>query len=57
MKRIDLIRMFKRNNWYFLRHGGEHDVYTDGIHTETVPRHREINEKLARAIIRRWGLK
>ena len=57
MKRIDLIRMFKRNHWYFLRHGGDHDVYTDGIHIEMVPRHREINEKLARAIIRRWGLK
>jgi len=39
--------------WRFLRSGGRHDVWTDGEREEAVPRHREINEKLARAILRR----
>ncbi len=36
-----------------LRRGGRHDVWTDGEREEAVPRHREINEQLARAILRR----
>ena len=34
-------------------HGGQHDVWTDGEREEAIPRHREINERLARAILRR----
>jgi mRNA interferase HicA len=33
--------------------GGRHDVWTDGEREEAVPRHREINEQLAKAILRR----
>ena len=40
-------------DWYFLRHGNKHDVWTDGERQEAIPRHREINEILAKAIIRR----
>jgi len=39
-----------------MRHGGKHDVYTDGINTEQIPRHAEINEILAKALIKKWGL-
>jgi mRNA interferase HicA len=39
--------------WRFLRHGGNHDVWTDGERQEAVPRHPEINERLARVIIAR----
>jgi len=37
------------------RHGGKHDVWVnqDGSVTEYVPRHAEINERLARAILKR----
>ena len=35
-----------------LRRGGRHDVWTDGEREEAVPRHRNINEQLARAILR-----
>jgi len=39
--------------WRFLRHGGKHDAWTspDETLTEFVPRHGEINENLARAIL------
>jgi mRNA interferase HicA len=39
--------------WRFLRSGGRHDVWTDGEREEAVPRHREINERLAQAILKR----
>lgn len=57
MKRRDLEKLLKNNGWYFLRSGSNHDVYTNGNETEALPRHKEINEQLAKAIIRRRGLK
>lgn len=57
MKRRDLIELLEKNGWYFKRSGGNHDVYTDGTHCEAVERHREIKENLAKAIIKRRGLK
>jgi len=57
MKTRDLIKMLERNGWTFKRHGGNHDIYVkDGIR-ESVPRHREIDESLAKAIISRRNLK
>lgn len=57
MKRKDLIKLLNKNGWYFKRSGANHDLYTNGIDTETIPRHSEINENLAQTIIRRRGLK
>ena len=57
MKQKDLVEMLKRNGFTFERHGGDHDLYIRGHERETVPRHREIDERLAKAIIRRRGLK
>ena len=56
MKRRDLIKLFEANGWYFLRSGTNHDIYTDGRNFEPVPRHTEIKENLAKAIIKRRGL-
>ncbi len=57
MKRRDLIKLFEKNGWYFLREGGNHTVYTDGSTTEAIPRHGEISENLAKAIIKRHNFK
>lgn len=57
MKRTDLIKLLEKNGWWLKRHGGSHDLYTNGKDTETIPRHSEISENLAKAIIRRRGLK
>lgn len=57
MKRRDLIKKLEANGWYLLRHGDNHDVYTNGTVNEPIPRHKEINELLAKAIIKRQGLK
>lgn len=57
MKRRDLIKLLEQNGWYFLRNGGNHDLYTNGPDIESVPRHSEINERLAKSIIKKRGLK
>jgi mRNA interferase HicA len=53
MKKRDLENSLRRIGWTFLRHGKRHDIWTDGEIEEAIPRQNEINEKLARAILRR----
>ncbi len=57
MKRTDLIRLLENNGWYLKRNGSNHDIYTNGEKTEPIPRHNEINEILAKAIIKKLELK
>ena len=55
MKRVELIRALQKNGCVLLRHGGRHDWYHNprtGV-SQPVPRHREIQEFLARHIIRK----
>ena len=56
MKTRELIRRLEKAGFVFKRHGSKHDVYVRGKDEEEVPRHREINEILAAAIIKKWGL-
>ena len=54
MKRVDLVKQLERAGCKLLRHGAKHDIYHNpklGI-SQPVPRHREINERLAKKIIR-----
>jgi mRNA interferase HicA len=53
MKRRELEEALGKLGWRLLRHGAKHDVWTNGEQQEPVPRHTDINEKLARAILRR----
>lgn len=57
MKQKDFIKLLERNGWYKVREGGNHMVYTNGKDVEAVPRHKEVAENLAKAIIKRRGLK
>lgn len=52
MKRNDLERQLTKHGWWLLRHGGKHDIWTNGEDEEAVPRHNEINELLAKKILR-----
>lgn len=56
MKRRELIKKLEENGWYFLRHGADHDVYTNGTAMEPIARHTEIDDKLAKKILKRQGL-
>jgi len=53
VKRRELERRMSDCGWRFLRHGANHDVWTDGQREEAIPRHREVNERLAQAILKR----
>jgi mRNA interferase HicA len=44
VKRTDLERRLTGLGWRFLRHGGKHDIWTNGEREVAVPRHLEINE-------------
>jgi len=56
LKQRDLIKQLESIGFRFERHGGNHDIYSRGKDLEKIPRHKEINERLARAILRKWGL-
>lgn len=56
MKRTDLIDKLESSGFVFERHGGSHDIYVRGSVKETIPRHKEIDERLAKAILKRNGL-
>jgi mRNA interferase HicA len=52
LKRRDLEKKLVALGWRLKRHGGKHDYWTNGDREEAVPRHKEINEILAKKIIR-----
>lgn len=58
MKRQSLIRHLASNGCYLLREGGKHSIYVNPENNQTsaIPRHREINDFLARKIFRDLGI-
>jgi predicted RNA binding protein YcfA (HicA-like mRNA interferase family) len=54
MKRRDLIASLEAAGVVLVRHGGKHDIYHNPktAATQPIPRHKEINELLARKILR-----
>jgi predicted RNA binding protein YcfA (HicA-like mRNA interferase family) len=55
MKRVDLIKTLESMGCILVRHGAKHDWYTNprtGM-SQPVPRHREINDHLAKSIIKK----
>ncbi|MBK9654025.1 MAG: type II toxin-antitoxin system HicA family toxin [Rhodanobacteraceae bacterium] len=58
MKRTDLIRRLLAAGCVLVRHGGRHDIYRNPASgkVQPVPRHTEIDDVLARHILRQLGL-
>lgn len=54
MKRLDLVRHVEAHGCEFLREGGNHTIYVNRLaqRVSSIPRHREINDFLARKICR-----
>ena len=52
MKRKDLIRLIVKNGCVFVRSGANHDIYMNPRtgKKQPIPRHREIDEYLAKHI-------
>ena len=55
MKRRDLIKILTDLGCVLVRHGGKHDWYMNPKtkQSQPVPRHNEVNENLAKSIIRK----
>jgi len=59
MKRRDLIRKLEELGCVLVRHGGSHDWYTNPStkKSQPVPHHNEIDEELAKSIVRKLSSK
>ena len=57
MNRRELIKRLEALGCTLVRHGARHDWYTNANtrQSQPVPRHNEINEHLAKSIIKRLG--
>jgi len=55
LKRRELIKKIEAQGCVLIHHGGKHDWYQNPVTKvcQPVPRHNEINEYLARSILRR----
>jgi hypothetical protein len=58
MKRTALIRHVTSHGCQLLREGSRHSIYFNPANNQTsaIPRHREVNEFLARKICRDLGI-
>jgi predicted RNA binding protein YcfA (HicA-like mRNA interferase family) len=58
MKRRDLLRYLEQHGCECLREGGSHTIYVNRQEQKvsTIPRHREIDEMLARKICKDLGV-
>lgn len=58
MKRKDLIRHLTRQGCIFVREGAKHSVFfnPEVRRSSTVPRHKEVNDFLAKKICRDLGI-
>ncbi|ADH86718.1 type II toxin-antitoxin system HicA family toxin [Desulfurivibrio alkaliphilus] len=58
MKRTDLIRQLEQAGCRLLRHGGRHDIYINPAtgQKQPVPRHKEVDEHVARHILKHLGI-
>jgi predicted RNA binding protein YcfA (HicA-like mRNA interferase family) len=55
VKRRELERRLREHGWQLSRHGKRHDVWVRGEREIAVPRHTEVNEYTARAILHEAG--
>lgn len=59
MKRSELLRLLLAAGCVLVRHGGRHDIYRNPTtgKVQPVPRHSEIDEILARHILRHLDIR
>jgi predicted RNA binding protein YcfA (HicA-like mRNA interferase family) len=57
LKRRDLVKAIEAMGCTLVRHGHRHGWYTNPKtrRSQPIPRHREINERLARSILKKLG--
>ena len=56
VKRRDLVRYLEQNGFSLLREGGKHSIYSNGVKTVPVKRHRTLDRITANEICKQAGL-
>lgn len=56
MNRRILIKKLEAAGFVFYEHGGSHAKYKWGKDIEIIPRHRDINERTAKNILKKWNI-
>jgi len=57
MKKRAMEKLFKKNGWWKIREGSNHEIWTNGKEQESLGRHSELPEKVCQAIIKRRSLR
>ncbi len=57
VKRRDLVRYLEQNGFSLLREGGKHSIYSNGVKTVPVKRHRTLDRITANEICKQAGLR
>lgn len=56
VKRADLIEYLEQSGYSLLREGGNHSIYSNGVKTIPVKRHRVLDRITANALCKQAGL-
>ena len=56
VKRRDLVTYLGQNRFYLLREGDKHSIYTNGIKTVPIKRHRTLDRITANELCKQAGL-
>ena len=56
IKRRDLVRHLEQNDFYLLREGSNHSIYTNGTKVIPVKRHKQLDRITANEICKQAGI-
>jgi mRNA interferase HicA len=56
VKRRDLVEYFEEHGFYLLREGKKHAIYTNGVKTMPIKRHRIFDRITANELCKQAGL-
>ena len=56
VKRADLVKYFEKHGYALLREGANHSIYSNGVRTIPIKRHRVLDRITANAICKQGGL-
>jgi mRNA interferase HicA len=56
VKRRDLVEYFEEHDFYLLREGKKHAIYTNGLKTVPIKRHRIFDRITANELCKQAGL-
>ena len=57
METKEVVKKMKKAGFRFHSHAGNHDWYVRGNDWEQIPRHARMDDRVAKNILKRWGLK